>query len=86
MNINLHIERLILEGIDLQPEHKNALKAAVESVLGQQLSSQGVGSRMQIETSRSSVNAGSIAIADSPNAEGLGQQIGHAVCGGIRHE
>ncbi len=83
MNVNLHIERLVLEGVDIQPQQRDALKAAVELALRQQLVSQGVGSGMLPEASSASVRGGSVSIENSQGMESLGQQIGHAVYRGI---
>lgn len=86
MNINLHIERLIVDDFGIQPQQRDELKAAVVAALRQQLVSQGIGASLHPETSRSSVNAGSISVESSKGLESLGQRIGHAVVGGIRHE
>lgn len=83
MNINLHIERLVLDGVSVEPHQQEELKATVELALRQQLVSQGIGSTMQSETSRSSVRGGSLSVENSYGAERLGQQIGHAVYRGI---
>ncbi len=42
MNINLHIERLVLDGITLSPGESPLLKAAVEAELTRLLMSGGV--------------------------------------------
>ncbi|MGO1500975.1 MAG: hypothetical protein ACTHWH_06785 [Marinobacter sp.] len=83
MNINLHIERLIVDDIDIQPQQRGELKAAVTAALRQQLVSQGTAFSTQSHTSFSSVNAGSISLPTSPGTESLGQQIGHAIYRGI---
>lgn len=86
MNINVHIERLVVEGLGVQPQQREELKAALVAALTQQLISQGSAFSMQPQTSLSSINAGSIAIESSEGIEGLGQQLCHAVFGSISHE
>jgi len=84
MDINLHIECLVLDGVGVEPQQKYALKAAVESALSQQLVSQGIGSGMRLEASRSSVRADSVSIESSQKTSSLGQQIGQAIYRGVR--
>ena len=83
MNINLHIERLVLDGISLAPRQRAELKAAVESELRRQLEIQGLDSTMQSNDRRRSVRGGSISIGSSHKPLSLGQQIGNAVFKGI---
>ncbi|WP_372740486.1 hypothetical protein [Neptunomonas sp.] len=95
MSINLHIDTLVLDGLDIQPHQVLALKEAVEAVLTHQLTLQN-----QADTSSQSlfatafaasgilenqpVNAGQISINRSQSMEDLGQKIGNAVYWGIR--
>lgn len=83
MNINLHIERLILDETDIEPHQKKALKAAIEAVLKHQLTHHGVGSTMQSHHNRLSVKGGSISIEKNRKPASLGKQIGNAVYQGI---
>ena len=41
MNINLHIERLMLDGFDIAPEQRTALQIAVEGELSRLLTERG---------------------------------------------
>jgi len=83
VNINLHIERLIVDDLGIQPQQRDELKAAVAAAIRRQIVSQGIGSTMQAETSRSSVSGGSFSIENNPSIESLGQQIAQSVYGGI---
>lgn len=83
MNINLHIERLVLDGVSIEPHQRADLKAAVETELSQRLVSQGIGSTMQSDNNRQSVRGGSISIENIRKPTSLGQQIGSAVYRGI---
>jgi hypothetical protein len=86
MKINLHIERLIMNDIGVQPQQTSQLKAAVAAAMSQQLAAQGLGFTTQSTIHRRSAKAGSIAIENNQGVESLGHQIGHAVYGSIRHE
>ena len=83
MNINLHIERLVLDGITVEPHQRSELKAAVESELRQQLTSQGIGSTVQSDGNRHLVRGDPILIENNLKPASLGQQIGNAVYRGI---
>jgi len=83
MNINLHIERLVLDGISIDSNQRAEFKAAVETELMQQLVSQGIGSTIQSNNNRHLVSGGSISIENIRKPESLGQQIGAAVYRGI---
>lgn len=84
MNINLHIERLILEDAGFDRLQASSIKAAVESELKRQLLSHGINpmklshnhhSRTTIDNSHS--------IDKTPMPTRFGQQIGNAIYRGI---
>ena len=83
MNINLHIERLIIDNVGIKSHQENTLKTAVEKELRRQLVSQGGGSTMQSKNNRQAVKGGSISIENTRKPVSLGQQIGNAVYRGI---
>lgn len=83
MNVNLHIERLILEGIDLAPAQRPALHAAVEAELGMLLAKGGVGPDLASGGAVPSVQAGGFRMSRESNPTQLGQQIAVSVYGGI---
>ncbi|OEY66753.1 hypothetical protein [Marinobacter sp. X15-166B] len=83
MNINLHIERLIVDDVGIQPQQSDALTAAVVAALRQQIVAQGVGPGMLSGESRAAVSGGSIAMQHSEGVASLGRQIGDAVYRGI---
>lgn len=82
MNINLHIERLVLDGLDLPHHQRPLLQAAVEAELGRLLAQGGL--PMQQGMQLCSVRAGDVPVA-AGNVEplGLGAQIAGAVYGGL---
>lgn len=83
MNVNLHIERLILEGIDLAPHEHGHLQAAVEVELGRLLSAGGVSQELIGGVALPSLRAGDIQLGNGAGPVQLGQQIAQAVYGGI---
>jgi hypothetical protein len=83
MNINLHIERLVLDGISFEPYQRAELKAAVVSELGRLLVSNGIGSGLQSSSRLRAVSGGLIDIENYSKPAIIGQKIGDAVYGGI---
>jgi hypothetical protein len=78
MNINLHIEHLILDGIDLGPRARRQLRAAVEQELIRLL---GVSAPQIRGGAVPSISTPAIELRHNP-AE-LGKQIAGSVYGGI---
>jgi hypothetical protein len=83
MNIQLHIDRLILDGIDLDPAQRPALQAAVEAELGRLLAEGGVGADLAGGGAVPSVKAGGFEMGGEGNPHQLGAQIARSVYGGI---
>ena len=85
MSINLHIERLILEGLSPSHTQGSLIGAAVETELARLLSTGGLGSSLQSGGAWPSVPVSVIQLTATKPAQ-LGQQIAHAVYGGIGQE
>jgi hypothetical protein len=83
VNINLHIERLVLDGIAVEPHQRAELKAAVESELSRLLVSNGIDAGVQTDKSSRAVSGGLISIDNTHKPTRTGQQIGEAVYRGI---
>lgn len=83
MNINVHIERLILDGLPVTRGQGPMLQAAVETELARLLAANGLSSELQAGGAVPSVKAGNIRLAGDNNPDWLGQQIARAVYGGI---
>ena len=83
MNIDLHIERLILEGINLAPYEHRHLQTAVEVELGRLLSAGGVNRELAGGIALPSLRAGDVQLGAGAGPVQLGQQIAQAVYGGI---
>ena len=83
MHINLHIERLVLDGISLSPGDRPLLQAAVEAELTRLLASGGLSGALQSGGVLYNVRTASIQLANDGNPARLGKQIAGAVYGGI---
>jgi hypothetical protein len=82
MNIVLHIERLVLDGVPLAAADHEALKATLAGELSRLLIG-GLRSDLQTGGAQSSVAGGSIELARGVGAAQLGQQLAQAVHAGI---
>lgn len=83
MNVHVNIDRIILDGINLSPEDRPILQAAIESELKNLIAAQGVWSQWSARAMpRQSASA--ITVKDSINPIELGQQIAFSVVGGLQ--
>lgn len=85
MNINLTINRLILDGLDLPTHHRPDLQVAVETELSRLLTEQGLGSHLQAGGAVPSLSAEAIQLEGSHDPTVLGQRIAQAVYGRLSH-
>jgi hypothetical protein len=83
MNIKLHIERLILDGIPVRGDHKEQIMAAVRTELHSLLATGGVASEFGCGASIPIIRGGSIAAPEVHAPKKLGRQIAAAVHQGI---
>lgn len=85
MNITLHIERLILDGIDIAPDQKHLLQSIITTELIRMLTEGGISSDLAKGVALPRIFADGIQLTDNSPAQ-LGQQIAQSVYGGIGHE
>lgn len=83
MNINLHIERLVLDGIPLSPGERPLLQAAVEAELTRLLLNGGLSDALQSGGALYNVRTADIQLVSNESAARLGDQIAGAAYGGI---
>lgn len=88
MNINLHIERLVLDGVALERGQEPLLRAAIEAELSRLLSTGGLAPGMMPGAAVPRLDAGDIQLPgggdnNNNNAHGLGLQIARALHGGL---
>lgn len=85
MNINLHIDRLILDGVTIAPNQRHLLQASVETELTRLLTDGGLASGLAQGTALPRLSTSGIQVTGNNPAQ-LGQQIAQSVYGGIGHE
>ena len=83
MNINLHIERLVLNGLDFESRNGPQLQAAVETELARLLGQGGLGQDWQTGGAVPGVRAGDIRLTAQGGAGDLGKQIAGSIYGSI---
>jgi hypothetical protein len=83
MNINLHIERLILDGLPFEARHRAALQTAIELELARLLTENGVASNWQSSGAVSSVRADAIQMTTKSDPTQIGRQIAGSIYGSI---
>ena len=83
MNVNLHIDRLILDGVNMVSGQRHLLQASVESELARLLTDGGVSSRIAAGGALPHVSANDIQFSGGNDPVQLGRQIAQSVYGGI---
>ena len=83
MNINIHIERLILDGLPISQRQRPQVQAAVEAELSRLLAADGLASHLQSGGALSHLKGGNIQLTHHSDPNTLGQQIARSVYNGI---
>jgi hypothetical protein len=86
MNINLHIERLVLEGVDIEPQDRPLLQLVLQRELTRLLTSDGLSQDFASGGAVSRISVPSIQLEANSRPTRLGQKIARSVYGGIGHE
>ena len=84
MNINLNIERLVLEGVGVAPGDEAILRAAAEAELSRLLTSGGLSPALSAGGDAARVPGGEVRLAEGGEARQLGVQVARAVYEGVR--
>jgi hypothetical protein len=84
-SIHLHIERLVLDGIDIAPGQRHLLQASVTAELTRLLTHGGLAPGLAQGIALPRLSTGGIQITDNNPAQ-LGRQIAGSVYGGIGRE
>ena len=85
IEFNLHIERLVLDGVDIASGQGDLLQASVMNELTQLFNSGGLSSNLVGGASLTGVATSSIQLSTG-KPQSLGQQIAHSVYGSIGRE
>lgn len=83
MNIELHIERLILDGLEVEPRNRAQLQAAVEAELTRLLTTRGLKAELLSGAPVRSIDAGEMRVNRGTPAAQLGNHIAQSVHSGI---
>ncbi len=84
MNIHLHIEKIVMDGLSLGPLDHHQVKAAVEAELGALLVSQGLGEKLQNSGEISYMSGNRIEQQASQSPRTFGQHIAQSIYGGFQ--
>jgi hypothetical protein len=85
MNINLHIERLVLEGLPTENRHSALVKAAIEAELTRLLTENGLSAGLQSGGVFPRLQANALQLGTEKTPQ-LGQQIAQSIYGSIGNE
>ena len=83
MNISVHIERLILEGLSVTSSQGALVQAALEKELGRLLAAHGLSEELHRGGAVPRVRADAIHLSQENPPAQLGQSIARAIYGGI---
>jgi hypothetical protein len=86
MNINLHIERLVLDGLPVEAKDSAMLRAAIEAELTRLLTENGLSSGLQTGGVLPRLQANAIQLGTGGTPPQLGRQIARTVYGSIGNE
>jgi len=84
MKIEVHIERLVLEGLPVSGQDRGRVHAAVVTELSRLIRAQGIVPGLQAGGAAASVRADDMRVDRQPSPRRLGTQIARAVYGGLR--
>lgn len=83
MNIAVHIERLVMNGVAMPPRDRPRLQAAFETELARLVSEEGLSPALLDGGAVPSMRAGSIQLAGDGDVVKLAHQIARTVYGGL---
>lgn len=84
MKINLHIERLVLEGLPLMSHQGPALGEALQAELARLLSEGGLPRQVTAGGVIPRLDGGVFAMGQGLQAEGMGRQLAQPISGALR--
>jgi hypothetical protein len=83
MNINLHIERLILDGLPVRPGENRTLQIALEHELSRLVLASGLPPTFSTAGAVPHVGPGTVRFSERDNAKQLGTKIAQSVHQGL---
>jgi hypothetical protein len=86
MNLNLHIERLIVEGLPLEWRERRTLQAAIERQLAHLLATHGIPRGLRTPGSAAALVAPAMRLGAETGAQPTGALIGASIYAGLSGE
>jgi hypothetical protein len=83
MKINVHIERLVLDGLPVEKRQGPLVQAAVAAELGRLLGGSGIADGLRSGRAVARVGASDVRLAKGSRPRQIGREIAQAVHGGI---
>jgi hypothetical protein len=83
MNVSIHIERLILDGLAFTPGQVALVQAAFEAELGRLLAGGGLSPELAAGAAVPSLPGGTVRVAAGGSPARFGRQVARAVYGGL---
>jgi hypothetical protein len=83
MNIRLHIERLVLEGVPLGAGGAQILRGAMETELTRLLAEGGIGKQLLAGSALAKLDVGAMGAVQSGDAFDVGTRLARLVCEGL---
>jgi hypothetical protein len=83
MRINIHIERLVLDGLAIPPGEQGLLQETVAAELSHMLAANGLAPRLLSGGALARVRGGDIQLTGDGDPAQLGEKVAQAVYGGI---
>jgi hypothetical protein len=83
MKIHLHIDRLVLDGLDVQRNHAGIVRRAIESELSTAIRERGLAQGLQSGCRVPTLRGEDLSLAKGTRPTRLGKQIAHAIYSGI---
>jgi hypothetical protein len=86
VDIRVHIERLVIEGLPVPPGQRPLIQAALEAELADRLAAGGTGTGLLAGGAIPRLAAGTIHLPPQPGAVALGRQIAGAIHTGLARD
>jgi hypothetical protein len=86
VEIRVHIERLVIEGLPVPPGQRPLIRAALEAELADRLAASGPGPGMLTGGTVARLAAGTIHLPPQPGAVALGRQIAGSIHTGLARD
>jgi hypothetical protein len=83
MKIHLHIDRLVLDGVDVQRNHAGVVRRAIEIELSTMIRDRGLAKGLQSGCRVPTLSGENLSLKRGVRPATLGKQIAQAIYGGI---